>query len=89
MGLATPPRMVKICKRHGRTSDVDRIAAGADGWGALDERNIETVPYQPVGQRRAGDARPRHEDRSGMSTIHNSPFSARGARRLATGSSTI
>jgi hypothetical protein len=72
----------------GRTSDVDRIAAGADGWGALDERHVETVPYQPIGQGRAGDARARHEDSSGMSAIHDSRFSGRAARRLSTGSST-
>jgi hypothetical protein len=43
----------------GRTPDVDRIAAGPDSRGALDEGHVETIPDQPVGQGWAGDARAR------------------------------
>ncbi len=63
----------------GRTTDVDCIAAGADGWGALDERHVEAVPVQPVGQGWAGDARTRHEDSSGVSAVHDNPFNGRTA----------
>jgi len=68
----------------GRTTDVDCISAGTDGWGALDECHVETVFHQPIGQSWAGDARARHEDSSGMSAIHDSRFSGHAARKPAT-----
>jgi hypothetical protein len=48
----------------GGAADVDRVAAPAWGVRLLDDRDLETVPVEPVRQRGAGEAGAGDEDRA-------------------------